>query len=486
MDPLPHLRRSTPASPERIIQFGTGRFLRGFVGFFVDRANKSGCYDGRIVAVQTTGMKRAQVLARQGGCFTLWTRDQGRDDLEVVESISRALAVRTQWDQVLELARSEHLECVVSNTTEIGLALALDDNITDHPPTSYPCKLAALLYERARHFDFDPGRGLVILPCELITGNGALLRSLVGQTAQMHGLDARFLPWLAVSTHFCDTLVDRIVPGTPPKAAYVAAERRLGRQDSLLITAESYRLWAIEGDATLRARIGFADADAGIVIANDIAPYHLRKVRILNGGHTLSVPLGLLAGNRTVLDNMTNPVTAPYIEALLTREIGPVVPVDQATVGPYINEVLLRWRNPHLVHRLLDITLQSTSKMKHRVMPSIQGYYRQYGCVPARIALGFAAFLLMMRPRDKWHEAKGASTYRTFDIRDDEAPRFRAWWGEYPEPEALVRAACQHEQLWGMDLASLAGWIEMVTVLLRILQKDGPAAAIGHIEEQGS
>ena len=480
---LPLLQRKQPTPPVRILQFGTGRFLRGFADFFVDRANRLGCFEGSIVAVQSTGEARAEALTRQGGCYTLWTRDASDHSYAVQHAISQALVAHRDWDAILALARSTDLQMVFSNTTEVGLSLAADDNIRSHPPHSFPGKLTAVLYERAQHFAFDPAHGLVILPCELVADNGSRLQSLVVQTARRQNLEARFLSWLNHSTTFCNTLVDRIVPGTPPRAEHQAAENRLGYRDEMLITAEAYRLWAIEGNAALRRRISFADADPGIVVTEDITPYRVRKMRLLNGGHTLTAVLGLLAGNRTVLNNMSNPVTAPFINALLRREIGPTLPVDPGTVEPYINDILDRWRNPHLAHQLIDITLQSTTKMRHRVVPSIVAYHARYGTVPHRIALGFAAYLLFMRDARVDQDGQQNTWY---PVRDDHAQHLRACWKSFTTPQALVRSVCRDSSLWGMDLTQLEGWTATVAKLLDCLMKHGAATAIGHIEGHNS
>ena len=478
---LPLLRRQGTAPPVRILQFGTGRFLRAFADFFVDQAIQAGHYDGSIAAIQSTGAQRASTLTQQDGCYTLWARDQGGETYPVIGAISQALAAQQDWDTVLDLARSPHLEMVFSNTTEIGLALHPEDDVYGNPPHSFPAKLAAVLYERAQHFNFDPTRGLVILPCELITDNGDLLRSLVVSLAENQISNPDFLPWLGHSTVFCNTLVDRIVPGAPPESEYRAVEQRLGYRDDMLVTAEAYRLWAIEGDSALNARIGFTEADPGIVVTEDIAPYRLRKIRLLNGGHTLSVPLGLLAGNHTVLDNMSNPSTATFIKSLLRYEIGPCLAVDQDTVPPYITEVLQRWSNPHLMHRLIDITLQSTTKMRHRVVPSIVAYYDRFQTPPVLMALGFAAYLLMMRGLQ---EADESPRWPVFSIRDDYAPKLHALWEKSSGLEELVAIVCRDTQLWGIDLSNLNGWVDAVSALLKVLMEDGTATAIGHIEDR--
>ena len=335
------------------MQFGTGRFLRAFADCFIDEANRCGRYNGRIVAVQSTGRTRADCLREQAGLYTLWIRggtpELPRESQRIITSISRALSAQEDWPEVLALARSPDLEAALSNTTEVGLALSERDRLQALPPWSFPAKLTAFLYERARHFNCDPDRGIVILPCELVAGNGGLLAKLVVEASRRWNLAEEFVQWVTSANTFCNTLVDRIVPGLPAPSEIAAFQARVGYRDNLLTVAEEYRLWAIEGDV----RLGFIAREDAIVVAPDIAPYRLRKVRLLNGGHTLSVPLGILLGNRTVLENMEHPLTGSYIEALLRHEIGPTLAVEPASVAPYIDEVMARWRNPFLRHRLI-------------------------------------------------------------------------------------------------------------------------------------
>jgi len=485
---MERLQRPTPAPyPETILQFGTGRFLRAFADFFVHRGQSKGIYRGSICAVQSTGRGRAETLNQQGGYYTLWVRDSGRDSTEVMGALSRVLAAQDAWSEVVQLSRSETLQAVLSNTTEIGLTLDVDDDIMLDPPRSFPGKLTRVLYERGRHFQYHADRGLVILPCELVDSNGDRLRDLVLTVARKTGLPPRFLRWIESHNTFCNTLVDRIVPGTAPESEHRAMEERLGYRDPMMITAETYRLWAIEGPPELRQRVGFIDADPGIILTQDITPYRLRKVRLLNGGHTLSVPLGLLAGNRTVMDNMTHTETAPYIENLLRKEIGPTLEVNPTTVAPYIDEVLKRWRNPFLEHRLIDITLQSTTKMLHRVVPSVCSYYAQHGSVPQRMALGFAAYLLFMQGQ---HTQDGIIhtlwKRECHPVHDDKAPYLRDLWQQHSRLSDLVTAVCRDRKLWGTDLSTLPGWTSAVTAFIEQILDHGVAAAIGHIEVASS
>ena len=463
---------------ERILQFGTGRFLRAFADCFIDAANKSGHYNGQIVMVASTPSGRQAILNRQHGRYGLWVRGSDIDSLQTIHSVSRVLAAATQWPDVLALARSRSLEAVVSNTTEVGIGLQDQDSLD--APRSYPARLAAILHERALHFEFAPDRGLVILPCELIEDNATRLSQLVLEQSRRWNLGKRFYTWMQRANTFCNTLVDRIVPGLPSTAELASAYHRLGNEDPLLTVCEPYRLWAVEGAPSVSEKLGFLAGDPGIVVTDDITAFRLRKIRLLNGGHTLTVPVGLILGCATVLEHVEHPLARRFIEGLLRKEIGPILQVPPQTVAPYIDEVLRRWSNPFMHHRLIDITLESTTKLRHRAVPSLLEYYEAFGRAPLRMALGFAAWLRFMRG----HECRDGVIYGElgqyhYPIHDSMAGRFLDWWpSDHAGIHPFVQAVFGSRDLWGTDLNGLPGFAESVANSLRTLLAGGPEAAL--------
>ena len=248
------------ALPERAVQFGTGAFLRGFIDYFLDVANADGRFNGRVVAIASTASGRDRAFGDQDGLYTLVARGitsgVSREDFRIVGSVSRALSATTEWDAVLACARAPELSLVFSNTTEVGIAFEPNDHFAATPPTSFPAKLTRFLYERAHTFDFMPSRGVIVLPCELIAQNGTQLRAVVDRYAALWKLDARFVDWLDAGVTFCNTLVDRIVPGAPSGADADALVERLEYRDDLMTTAEHFRQFVIEGDAQLADRLG--------------------------------------------------------------------------------------------------------------------------------------------------------------------------------------------------------------------------------------
>jgi tagaturonate reductase len=452
--------------PERAVQFGTGAFLRGFVEPFLDAANRAGRFGGRVVMVGSTGSGRDRVLAEQDGLFTLSV--QGITDGEpvhtqrVIGCVSRALSAADEWGAVLACARNPLLQLVFSNTTEVGIALDEDDRPDLSPPRSFPGKLARFLYERAAAFDFDPARGVVVVPCELIEDNGDKLRAIVLTLAERWGLDPRFATWIGDAVPFCNTLVDRIVPGTPAPDARAEAEAALGYRDEPLTVAEAYRLFVIQGGGDLRARLPFADVP-GVTVTEDVAPYRQRKVRMLNGAHTITVPTAVLAGCETVLDAMRHPAVGAFLRRALLEEIVPTL--DAPGSEAYARAVLDRFANPYVKHALRDITLQQTMKMRVRLVPSITRYAERTGRAPESLAFGFAAYLRMVG------EGLG--------LADDQAERVRAHGAgrENAEPE-VARAVCGDVELWGTDLSAVPGFAAAVATALTRIRQHGVDAAL--------
>ena len=464
--------------PEKVLQFGTGVLLRGLPDYFIDKANRQGIFGGRIVVVKSTSQGDTSAFDKQDGLYTICVR--GVADGQKVEenlinsSISRVLTATEQWEQVLECAHNAQLQIIVSNTTEVGIQLVQDD-VRHHPPKSFPGKLLAFLYERFKAFEGSEHSGMVIIPTELIPDNGAKLQAIVLELAHLNGLEDAFIDWLECCNYFCNSLVDRIVPGKPDAAALADLEASLGYSDGLLTMSEVYRLWAIEGDEKVKEILSFAQADAGLVIEPNIDSYRELKLRMLNGTHTLSCGLAFLAGFETVKDGMEDEGLSTFITALMQNEIAPSIPykIDLATAQNFGAKVLDRFRNPHLKHQWLAITMNYSSKMKMRCIPILLKHYQQSSAVPEAFVLGFAAYLYFTKPvsvRDGKYfgDLAGASYY----IQDDVAPVFYKRWAEL-SPAALVKEVLRDSGYWGEDLSALPGFAEAVTTKLNELMKTG-------------
>jgi tagaturonate reductase len=470
------------ALPERAVQFGTGALLRGLVDALLDEANRRNLFGGRVVMVGSTGSGRDRAINDQGGLFTLVVQGlvdgEARREFRVVSSVSRALAASSQWQEVLRCAENPALELIFSNTTEIGIALDETDVATppgSAAPRSFPGKLAAFLLHRARWCRFDPAYAPVVIPTELIEGNGDKLREIVVRLARGWSAEPDFMAWLD-AIPFCNTLVDRIVPGAPNDE--YAAELRdvLPFDDGMITIAEPYRLFAIEGDDALRERLRFARADDGIIVAGSITPYRLRKVRLLNGAHTSFVSLAILAGCRTVREAVEHPVVGAFLRSALLDEIVPSVDVPGAE--RFARDVLARFANPYLQHQLWDITLQGTTKFRVRVVPSILDYVRVTGTVPRALALGFAGFLAFQEGTLQASRRRAGSSVPADALGESIQARWRDVGDDAGRIAALVRAVCADAELWGTDLTAVPGFVDVVTEHLTTLRVQGAVAAI--------
>lgn len=244
--------------PERVIQFGEGNFLRAFVDWMFDQMNKNNLFNGRIVVVQPIAQGLVDKLNEQDGLYTLLLRglkDGKATELkEIISSVSRGINPYTEWDEYLACAENPNIEFVVSNTTEAGIAYDKNDSLENKPPVSYPGKLTAYLYHRFNHFNGDPSKGMVIIPCELIDRNGDNLKKIILQLADDWNLSETFKSWIMEHNTFLNTLVDRVVTGYP-KDEINAILENLGYNDNLVDTGELFHLWVIEGPKELSERL---------------------------------------------------------------------------------------------------------------------------------------------------------------------------------------------------------------------------------------
>ncbi len=477
--------------PEKVLQFGTGVLLRGLPDYFIDKANKQGIFNGRIVVVKSTDGGDASAFEKQDGLYTICVRgveDGKKYEEDIINaSISRVLSAKSEWNKVLECAHNPQLKVIISNTTEVGIQLVQDD-IRRHPPVSYPGKLLAFLFERYKAFQGSRQSGMVIVPTELIIDNGKKLESIVIELAHLNGLDESFIDWLENANRFCNSLVDRIVPGKPETALKESIENKLGYSDDLLIMSEVYRLWAIEGGKEVADVLSFAQADKGVVIAKDINLFRELKLRLLNGTHTLSSGVAFLSGIDTVKNAMDNRQVQHYISKVMQSEIAVAIPYN--TTPEQTNEFsvncLDRFRNPYINHLWLSITMQYSSKMRMRVVPVLRNYYSLFNSVPEYMATGFAAYIYFMKAvKEENGIYSGKLKGDFYPIQDDKAFYFYEKW-KTVKREMIAASVLRDTSLWGNDLSSLPGFAEAVQEKINEIEELGMAAVIDPLQSKKS
>ena len=383
-------------APEKVLQFGEGNFLRAFVDYWFDVSNEKVGWNGKCCLVQPITPGLAKLINDQQGLYTLYLRGRQNgekvDDKRVISSVSRCLNPyeKEDYDAMMQVAVSDELEYIVSNTTEAGIVYDPACQQADCPPASFPAKLTQVLY--ARYNAKKPG--VVVLSCELIDNNGKELLKCVNQYIDQWGLDDGFRKWVNEDCTFCSTLVDRIVPGRIRDAAEVARlEEENGYHDELIDVGEIFGVWNIEGPAWLEDKLPFKAAGLNCPVVPDVTPYKKRKVRILNGAHTGFVLGAYLAGFDIVRDCMHDDVIRGFMNKMLLEEVVPILPLDQEDCKQFAAAVEDRFNNPFVNHELMSISLNSTSKWRARNMPSLLEYVEKNGTLPTCLSMGLAAYI---------------------------------------------------------------------------------------------
>lgn len=455
--------------PPKILQFGTGALLRGLPDYFVHQANAKGIFNGLIIAVKsTTGKIEGK---EQDFLYTHLIKGFSKGKLieegYINNAIQNVIAAQEDWQSVMATAQIPSIQIIISNTTEVGLQY-VEENIFQQPPTSFPAKLTAWLYARSQM----PSQNspIVVIPTELVSENGKKLQEIVFRLAHFNQLSKNFERWLYENVFFCNSLVDRIVPGKPKNQTELQKiYERLGYIDEQLIISEPYALWAIEGNEVVKQILSFAEANEEVIICSDIEPFKERKLRLLNGTHTISVPLAFLRGKNTVYEAMQDYSMSYFFTKVTLDEIAPSLQISSPeAIKAFAEEVLDRFRNPFIEHRLLDITFQSTMKMKMRNIPTILRYFQKFKKIPELMTQGFAAYLLFMRAvESKEGKYLGQRNGENYLINDDAADYFyQLWKNVKPDTEVsileFVEQILGNQSLWEVNLNEIAGFKEEV------------------------
>jgi tagaturonate reductase len=467
---LKKLNRSdfeTKVYPERVIQFGTGVLLRGLIDYAIDKANQQDVFKGMVVQIKSTGSGSTDEFANQDNLYTVALRGMPGGELlqryERITCISRTLNARSEWQEVLQLARQEAINIIVSNTTEAGIVFDANDGISLTPPISFPGKLLALLYERYKNFNGDLSKGYIIVPTELISSNGDELKAIVLKLAQKEVGNGAFTNWIEQANTFCNSLVDRIVPGTPTDEKLKTHWQQLNYQDNLLIECEPYLLWAIQGNEQVKQQLGFALPGSGVVVESSINKYKELKLRLLNGTHTFACGMAFMAGFEYVQDAMSDKAMYNTIRNLLMEEIVRSLPYDEAETLAFATSVLERFGNPFIDHKWINIALNYTQKMAFRNIDTIRRYYEKFQQVPQCMAMGFAYYIRFMNvyKQDENQVLYGKLNGKVYAINDPQAGAFYQLQQQYAGSD-LVKAVLGKADWWQTDLNKLPGFTEAV------------------------
>lgn len=465
-----------PERPIKIMQFGEGNFLRAFVDWIIQRLNDDGAINAGVAVVQPMPFGRVKELKEQDGLYTL--RLEGIDNGEevkksrVIDVIGDLINPFEEYERYLAYGESEDLQIIISNTTEAGIAVDPTDTNLTECPKSFPGKLLALLKRRYDHFNGALDKGLAIVPCELIDNNGDELYRCLTELARINKMDEKFIEWLQKANHFTSTLVDRIVPGYP-RNEIEEIKKETGYIDNNIVKGEIFHLWVLKKEPFVQKVLPADKTGLNVIFADSIKPYKQRKVKILNGSHTAMVPVAYLCGIDTVGEAVNDKTIGKFVRDFVFEEVNPTIDLPQAEMVAFANSVIERYKNPFIRHELMSIALNSTTKFRTRLLPTLEDYIRITGKLPQRLLFAFAALI-------EFH--KGVRGNEKIALND--APELLAHWaklwaefdGDYT---ALAKKALGWTEAWEVDMNTLhPDLTATVAKYLQAIDTEGMKAAV--------
>lgn len=442
--------------PQKVLQFGEGNFLRAFFDFIVQKLNDNNMFGGSVVMVKPTSSKQRPDFQNQNCRYFVFERglENGTtvDRNTAVTSVARFFSAYDDAQELLEVAKSPDLTVIVSNTTEAGIVYVEGEKFSDYPFVSYPAKLCRLLFERFTSLGKD--NAPLILPAELIENNGAVLKKIVIKYADDWCLGSDFINYLQNECKFCSTLVDRIVTGFPQTDADTLFEN-IDCVDNLAVACEPYISWVIEGREEWKDIYPAHMLFESIKWVDSISPYRERKVKILNGAHTMSVLAAYLCGFKIVRDMMKDDDFSLYLNTAVDNEIIPTISMDKSELEDFKNSVFERFCNPFIDHKLLDISLNSVSKFKARCLDSILQYVSEYGTAPKLLSFAFAALIKFYDGTfNENGEFTANSEYGSYVVRDSKA--VLSQFEQAHKTDNPVFEILKNKDMWGSDLTLIS------------------------------
>lgn len=462
---------------EKVIQFGEGNFLRAFIDWIIWKTNQKTSFDGSVVVVQPIEKGMVEWLNEQDGLYHLNLQGllEGKpiDSVDLIDVISRGINPYSDFASYLALAEQPEIRFVISNTTEAGIAFDPACKLDDRPASSYPGKLTQLLYHRWQHFKGAKDKGLIIFPCELIFENGKHLKECIRLYIDLWKLGPEFSAWFEQCCGVYSTLVDRIVPGYPRDNAAELCERA-GYDDHLLDKAEIFHLWVIEAPKEVAKEFPADKAGLNVLFVPSEAPYHERKVTLLNGPHTVLSPVGYLSGLNTVKECCEDPEVGKFVHKVMFEELLPTLNLPESELVKFANDVMDRFSNPFVKHFVTSIMLNSFPKFKTRDLPGLKVYLQRKGELPKGLVLGLAGICTYYKGGKRGED----------EIVPNDDPKImellKNLWAT-GDVKNVAKGVLADEFIWGEDLNAIPGLTELLASDLALIQEKGMREAVKSI-----
>jgi fructuronate reductase len=463
-----------------IVHLGIGNFHRAHQALYTEEAMLAAGGDWGICGVTLQGdVGKRDALMEQQGLYSVVERGPQGAKVTVVRALREVLAM--PHDHAALFARlADPLVRIVSLTvTEKGYcrdpktgAVALDDPAVVHDlahplaPRTVPGILVAALRERR---DGATGRPFTVLSCDNLSHNGAALRQVVCSFARQ--TDPALADWIATHVAFPSTMVDRIVPATTG-AERVTVAHAIVYEDAAPVPCEPFRQWVIED----RFPGGRPAWDAvGAQLVDDVTPFELAKLRMLNGTHSTLAYLSMLGGFETIDAAISDPAMHNLIHAMMTEEIAPTLTMPASfDLAAYRDALLERYANPALKHRCAQIAMDGSQKIPPRLLATIAARIAA-GQSFTRLALAVAAWMTFLRS----HADDGTR----YEISDPLASRLKTLAASARgEPQALMETLLSVREVFPADLAALPEFRKALLHALQLLHENGAQGAIAALQ----
>ncbi|NOU61312.1 tagaturonate reductase [Marinifilum caeruleilacunae] len=464
--------------PEKILQFGEGNFLRAFVEWIVNKMNKEIDFNTGVVIAQPIENGLAELINSQDGLYHVQLKgikdSKPIKENELIDCVTRALNPYSEFDKYLAVIDNPDLRFVISNTTEAGISWDESDKLDQTPQSSFPGKMTSLLYRRFKTFKGDTSKGLIIICCELIDRNADFLKQYVLKHAINWKLEQDFFTWIEEACAFCNTLVDRIVPGFP-KDNIDEVHAELGFKDQLVTVGEYFHLWVIEAPQYVKDEFPADKAGLEVKFVDDMTDFREQKVRVLNGAHTGSFAVSLLYGIETVRESIEHDALGRFMNNMVYNEILKTIKGEKEDLNNFAKKILERFYNPYIRHEWKSIALNSMSKWKTRNLCSLLDYIKVTNQVPSHLSFSLAALIAYY---------KGEYNGKKIEIQDDQVhiDFMKKVWGNFDlNPEnvrSLTEKVLAYSDLWEVDLNQTPNLTDTVSKHLFAILSDGIQDAI--------
>lgn len=464
--------------PIKILQFGGGNFLRGFFNYIVQVLNLETQFEASVIVIKPTAKGSYKDLRKQNGCFYLlqegYLGEELKSELVLINNIRSVVNPYNEWDQYMASAKIPSIKYVVSNTTEAGIRYVENEKFENQPAHEFPAKLTQWLYKRFEHFNGDDQKGCCFLPSELIENNGLELKQCILRYAADWNLGDDFENWIENQNVFYNTLVDRIVSGFP-KTRAEALQKEIAYQDKLLVASEYYLSWVIEGPDKIQTDFPVSKTNLNIKFVKDLSTYRKIKVRILNGAHTALVPVAYMCGIDLVRNSLEDKAIETFLRKVVYEDILPVLKMDQKELEEFAQSVFERFSNPYIDHELLSISLNSISKFKTRLLPTIIDSIKDNNRIPKHILFSLAALILFY---------KGKRNNMAIQLKDEPQVLqfFTEKWDLKTHHAISYKALCiqvlSNKLFWGIDLNVYPEISDQLCEYLQAMDKKGMTVAL--------